>query len=59
MGGAPLAKAVITMSRPHCLGKAIYTFIQQDTPIEEKALRVATRIYGAEGINIMLRRIGN
>ena len=53
MGGAPLAKAVVSACQDHiAAGRPFTPLFNKDTPIEEKALRVATRIYGAEGINI-------
>ena len=53
MGGAPLAKAVVSACQDHiAAGRPFTPLFNKDTPLEEKALRVATRIYGAEGINI-------
>ena len=53
MGGAPLAKAVVSACQDHIAdGRPFTPLFNNNTPIEEKALRVATRIYGADGINI-------
>ena len=52
-GGAPLAKAVVSACQDHlAAGRPFTPLFNNDAPIEEKALRVATRIYGADGINI-------
>ena len=52
-GGAPLAKAVVSACQDHiAAGRPFTPLFNNNTPIEEKALRVATRIYGADGINI-------
>ena len=52
-GGAALAKAVVSACQDHiAAGRPFTPLFNNDTPIEEKALRVATRIYGADGINI-------
>ena len=52
-GGAPLAKALVSACQDHlAAGRPFTPLFNNDAPIEEKALRVATRIYGADGINI-------
>ena len=52
-GGTPLAKAVVSACQDHiAAGRPFTPLFNNNTPIEEKALRVATRIYGADGINI-------
>ena len=52
-GGAALAKAVVSACQDHiAAGRPFNPLFNNNTPIEEKALRVATRIYGADGINI-------
>ena len=52
-GGANLAKAVVAACQDHlAAGRPFTPLFNNDTPLEEKALRVATRIYGADGINI-------
>ena len=52
-GGAPLAKSVVSACQDHiAAGRPFTPLFNNDAPIEEKALRVATRIYGADGINI-------
>ena len=52
-GGAQLAKAVVSACQDHiAAGRPFTPLFNNNTPIEEKALRVATRIYGADGINI-------
>ena len=52
-GGAALAKAVVSACQDHiAAGRPFTPLFNNNTPIEEKALRVATRIYGADGINI-------
>ena len=53
MGGPQLAKAVVSSCQDHiAAGRPFTPLFNNDTPIEEKALRVATRMYGADGINI-------
>ena len=55
-GGAALAKAVVSSCQDHiAAGRPFTPLFNQSTPIEEKALRVATRIYGADGINILAK----
>ncbi|HIF46540.1 MAG TPA: formate--tetrahydrofolate ligase [Candidatus Poseidoniales archaeon] len=52
-GGATLAKAVVAACQDHlAAGRPFTPLFNNDAPLEEKALRVATRIYGADGINI-------
>ena len=53
MGGTPLAKAVVSACKDHiAAGRPFTPLFNKETPIEEKALRIATRIYGGESINI-------
>ena len=55
-GGADLAKAVVTACQDNiAAGRPFTPLFNKDTPIEEKALRIATRIYGADGINIQAK----
>ena len=55
-GGAKLAKAVVSSCQDHiAAGRPFTPLFNPNTPIEEKALRVATRIYGADGINIQAK----
>ena len=55
-GGKELAKAVVSACQDHiAAGRPFTPLFNNDTPIEEKALRVATRIYGADGINILAK----
>ena len=55
-GGAQLAKAVVVSCQDHiAAGRPFTPLFNPNTPIEEKALRVATRIYGADGINIQAK----
>ena len=55
-GGAPLAKAVVSACQDHiAAGRPFTPLFNNNTPIEEKALRIATRIYGADGINILAK----
>ncbi|MDP6870363.1 MAG: formate--tetrahydrofolate ligase [Candidatus Poseidoniaceae archaeon] len=52
-GGSSLAKAVVVACQDHIAnGRNFTPLFNNDTPIEEKALRIATRLYGADGINI-------
>jgi formate--tetrahydrofolate ligase len=52
-GGANLAKAVVAACQDHlAAGRPFTPLFNNDAPLEEKALRIATRIYGADGINI-------
>ena len=52
-GGAALAKAVVSACQDHiAAGRPFTPLFNNNTPIEEKALRDATRNYGADGINI-------
>ena len=55
-GGADLARAVVTACQDNiAAGRPFTPLFNKDTPIEEKALRIATRIYGADGINIQAK----
>ncbi len=55
-GGAPLAKAVVGACQDHiAAGRPFTPLFNADAPAEEKALRVATRMYGADGINIQAK----
>ena len=52
-GGTELAKATVAACQDHiAAGRPFTPLFNSDTPIAEKALRIATRIYGADGINI-------
>ncbi len=53
-GGENLAKVVVAACQDHlAAGRPFTPLFNNDTPLEEKALRVATRMYGADGINIL------
>lgn len=55
-GGADLARAVVTACQDNiAAGRPFTPLFNKDTPIEEKALRIATRMYGADGINIQAK----
>ena len=55
-GGEDLARAVVTACQDNiAAGRPFTPLFNKDTPIEEKALRIATRIYGADGINIQAK----
>ncbi len=52
-GGTDLAKAVVGACQDHiAAGRPFTPLFNADVPLEEKALRIATRLYGADGINI-------
>jgi len=52
-GGILLAKEVVAACHNHIAnGRPFTPLFNSKTPIEEKALRIATRLYGADGINI-------
>ena len=52
-GGFDLAKAVVASCQDHiAAGRPFTPLFNTNTPLEEKALRIATRLYGADGINI-------
>lgn len=52
-GGTDLAKAVVGACQDHiAAGRPFTPLFNTDVPLEEKALRIATRLYGADGINI-------
>ena len=52
-GGSALAKAVVGSCKDHlAAGRPFTPLFNHDAPVEEKALRIATRVYGADGINI-------
>ena len=52
-GGAALAEAVVVNCQTHmAAGRPFTPLFNNDMPVIEKALRIATRIYGAEGINL-------
>jgi formate--tetrahydrofolate ligase len=55
-GGADLAKAVVSSCHDHiAAGRPFTPLFNKNTPVEEKALRIATRLYGADGINIQAK----
>ena len=55
-GGAPLAKAVVSACQDHLAdGRPFTPIFNSNAPVEEKALRIATRMYGAECINIQAK----
>ena len=52
-GGVALAEAVVANCQNHmAAGRPFNPLFPDEMPVIEKALRVATRIYGAEGINL-------
>ena len=52
-GGIALAEAVVANCQNHmAAGRPFNPLFPNEMPVIEKALRVATRIYGAEGINL-------
>ena len=52
-GGTDLAKAVVGACQDHiAAGRPFTPLFNTDVALEEKALRIATRLYGADGINI-------
>ncbi|CAI8232961.1 MAG: Formate--tetrahydrofolate ligase [Methanobacteriota archaeon] len=52
-GGAALAEAVVANCQTHmAAGRPFTPLFDNEMPVIEKALRIATRIYGAEGINL-------
>jgi len=52
-GGEDLAKAAVAACQDHiAAGRPFTPLFNPETTIAEKALRIATRIYGADGINI-------
>jgi formate--tetrahydrofolate ligase len=52
-GGEKLAKSVVTSCHDHIArGRPFNPLFTPDAPLEEKALKIATRIYHADGINI-------
>ena len=52
-GGAALAEAVVANCQNHmAAGRPFNPLFSDDMPVIEKGLRVATRIYGAKGINL-------
>ncbi|MED5485581.1 MAG: formate--tetrahydrofolate ligase [Candidatus Thermoplasmatota archaeon] len=52
-GGAALAEAVVANCQTHmAAGRPFTPLFNNEMPVIEKALRIATRIYGAEGINL-------
>ena len=52
-GGIELANAIVDNCQKHMAnGRPFTPLFPDDMPIIEKALRIATRLYGAEGINL-------
>ena len=52
-GGEALAEAVVANCQTHmAAGRPFTPLFNNEMPVIEKALRIATRIYGAEGINL-------
>ena len=52
-GGSALAESVVVNCQNHmAAGRPFSPLFSDDMPVIEKALRIATRIYGAEGINL-------
>ena len=52
-GGEQLAKSVVSACHDHIAkGRPFNPLFTPDAPLEEKALKIATRIYHADGINI-------
>ncbi len=52
-GGSALAESVVANCQTHmAAGRPFTPLFSNDMPVIEKALRIATRIYGAEGINL-------
>jgi len=52
-GGAALAESVVANCQMHmAAGRPFTPLFSNDMPVIEKALKIATRIYGAEGINL-------
>lgn len=53
LGGLGLAKAVVAATQEHiAAGRPFRPLFAKDTGIAEKALKIATQIYGGSGINI-------
>ena len=53
IGGLELAKAVVAATQEHlAAGRPFTPLFTKDTTIAEKALKIATQIYGGAGINI-------
>lgn len=52
-GGTALAESVVASCQTHMAeGRPFTPLFSNDMPVIEKALKIATRVYGAEGINL-------